>query len=225
MSVANITLHYILLPAADTINRAVIFKRFIDDIVWLSYNLDTTNEIQNLVSFTFEENKLEVLFRRICTEENQQQSRMEFLDVEHQIDRKSVAGFFTRDYTKPTAMERTFLHGQSHHLPAVFKSIVFGEAVRLRRLNEQDETYHENLLKLRNKWARSSFNMNMVDDLLSQASTWTERFKLSQSQQAFGLGLPIQHHSFPHTQRKGTKPQCYDYLQKALYPTNHTYEL
>ena len=99
VSVANITLHYILLPAADTINRAVIFKRFIDDIVWLSYDLDTTNEIQNLVSFTFEENELEVLFRRICTEENQQQSRMEFLDVEHQIDRKSVAGFFTRDYT------------------------------------------------------------------------------------------------------------------------------
>ena len=177
VSVANITLHYILLPAADTINRAVIFKRFIDDIVWLSYDLDTTNEIQNLVSFTFEENKLEVLFRRICTEENQQQSRMEFLDVEHQIDRKSVAGFFTRDYTKPTAMERTFLHGQSHHPPAVFKSIVFGKAVRLRRLNEQDETYHESLLKLRNKCARSSSNMNMVHDLLSQAFTWTERFK------------------------------------------------
>ena len=94
MSVANITLHYTLLPAADTINRAVIFKRFIDDIMWLSYDVDTTNEIQNLVSFTFEENKLEVLFRRICTEENQQQSRMEFLDVEHQIDSKSVAGFF-----------------------------------------------------------------------------------------------------------------------------------
>ena len=62
MAIDNITLHYILLPAADTINRAVIFKRFIDDIVWLSYDLDTTNEIQNLVSFTFEENKLEVLF-------------------------------------------------------------------------------------------------------------------------------------------------------------------
>ena len=102
---------------------------------------------------------------------------MEFLDVEHQMDMKSVAGFFTRDYTKPTAMERTFLHGQSHHPPAVFKSIVLGEAVRLRRLNEPDETYHQSLSKLRNKCARSSFHMNIIDDLLSQASTWTERFK------------------------------------------------
>ena len=104
----NFALSYILLPATGTINRAVIFKKFIDDIVLFSHDLDTTNEIQNLVSSTFEENQLEILFRRICTEESHEQLRMEFLDLEHQIDRKSVAVFFTRYYTKPTALDRTF---------------------------------------------------------------------------------------------------------------------
>ena len=83
------------------------------------------------------------------------------------IDSKSVAGFYTRDYTKPTAIERTFFHGQSHHHPTVFKLIDFGETVTLRQLNEQNETYRENLSKPRNKYARSSFNMNVVDQWFS----------------------------------------------------------
>ena len=33
VSIANLTLHYALLPAADVINTAVIFRRFIDDII------------------------------------------------------------------------------------------------------------------------------------------------------------------------------------------------
>jgi len=59
---------------------------------------------------------------------------MEFLDVEHQLDPHSPGGFYTRDFTKPMAVDRTFLHGKSHHPPTVYKSVVFGEAVRLRRL-------------------------------------------------------------------------------------------
>jgi len=60
--------------------------------------------------------------------------------------------------------------------PHIFKSIVFGEAVRLRRLNELDHHYHNSLHTLRNKCALSSFHMSMLDDILSMAATWTERF-------------------------------------------------
>ena len=56
--------------------------------------------------------------------------------------------------------------------------------MRIRRLNEQDQIYRKSLLKLCNKCARSSFNMNMADDLLRQVSTWTERFKPKTSHKA-----------------------------------------
>jgi len=69
-----------------------------------------------------------------------------------------------------------FLHGKFHHPPHIFKSIVFGEAVRLKRLNDLDHHYHNNLHTLRNKYALSSFHMSMVDDILAMAATWTERF-------------------------------------------------
>ena len=34
VSLANITLHYVILPVSDIINQAVLFKRYIDDIIW-----------------------------------------------------------------------------------------------------------------------------------------------------------------------------------------------
>ena len=86
------------------------------------------------------------------------------------------AGFYTNDFLKPTATERTFLHGRSHHLPAVFKSILFVEAVRLRRLNECQIQYTKSLGRLQAKCLKLHFNMGMVDDMIRKAMTWTERF-------------------------------------------------
>ena len=34
VSLANITLHYVILPVSEIINQAVLFKRYIDDIIW-----------------------------------------------------------------------------------------------------------------------------------------------------------------------------------------------
>jgi len=50
---------------------------------------------------------------------------------------------------------------------------VFDEAVRLRRLNERDDIYRDRLKKLRKKCALSFFNLEMVDDMLKIAFTWT----------------------------------------------------
>ena len=35
VSLANITLHYVILPISDILNKSISFKRFIDDIIWL----------------------------------------------------------------------------------------------------------------------------------------------------------------------------------------------
>ena len=115
-------------------------------------------------------------FRRINTGLTEQTTHLELLDVEHVIDSSHCGGFFTIDYIKHTATDRTFLHGKSHHPPSVFKFIVFGEAVRLRRLNESYTYYVERLTRLRTKCFKSNFNMGMVDDKLTKAKNWTDRF-------------------------------------------------
>ena len=37
VSLANIAVHYILQPIADVLNEAELFRRFIDDIIWISF--------------------------------------------------------------------------------------------------------------------------------------------------------------------------------------------
>jgi len=43
VSLANIAVHYILQPIADVLNEAEIFRRFIDDMIWISAS-ETSNE-------------------------------------------------------------------------------------------------------------------------------------------------------------------------------------
>ena len=122
VSLANITLHYVILPISDVLNKSILFKRFIDDIIWLSYGVETTLQIKNCLLKTFHDNNLDLTFRMINTADSG--STLEFLDVEHK--------FFTKNFIKPTATNRLFLYGQSYHPPHVFKSIVYSEAVRMR---------------------------------------------------------------------------------------------
>ena len=67
VSLANITLHYIILPISDVLNKSILFKRFIDDIIWLSYGVKTTLEIKNCLLKTFQDNNLDLTFRMIST--------------------------------------------------------------------------------------------------------------------------------------------------------------
>ena len=111
VSIANLTLHYALLPVADVINTAVIFRRFIDDIVWISHGTKNTKAVQDAVDQALKSNNLELSFRSICTGLAEQGKSLEFLDVDHVIDMYIPAGFYTKDFLKSTATDRTFLHG------------------------------------------------------------------------------------------------------------------
>ena len=174
VSLANITLHYIISPISKILNQAIIFKRFIDDIIWISIGKKITNNIQTALKNVFENNDMELSFRITSTSEFG--NSLEFLDVQHIIDDKQDCGFYTRDFLKPTSTDRLFLNGKSHHPPHVFKSIVFGECVRLRRLNELDHEYINSLNRLKEKCIRSKFNENSVNNIINQAKLWKERF-------------------------------------------------
>ena len=152
----------------------MLFKRYIDDIIWLLFGEDNTTKIKEALSRIFMENELELSFR--CVNTAELGSCLEFLDAENKIDNSHIGGFYTRDSVKPTALDRTFLNGKSFHPTHIFKSIVFSEAVRLRRLNETQSDYLASLERLKQKCIYSQFNIKSVSRILELASNWNDRF-------------------------------------------------
>ena len=56
-----------------------------------------------------------------------------------------------QEFCKIYSRSLCFLNGASHHPTSKYKSIVFGEAVRLRRLNERKSDYLKSLVNLKDK--------------------------------------------------------------------------
>ena len=167
-------MHHIILPIAKTVNKSILFRRFIDDIIWFSRSKELTDEVQEQLSKTFNDNGLKLLFRRVSTQE--QGKELEFLDVNHRVCNKAIGGFYTTDYMKPTARERVFLNGSSHHPRSVFRSIVFSESTRMRRPNERDQDYELSIDRLEQKCLKSGFNKHLVTDMVKITRQWKERF-------------------------------------------------
>jgi len=83
----------------------------------------------------FENSGLELTFRQACIAEKA--GEVEFLDVNHCVTIEDDFGFVTEDFVKPTAEGRQFINGNSHYPQTTLKSILFGEAIRLRRSTKE----------------------------------------------------------------------------------------
>ena len=59
---------------------------------------------------------------------------------------------------------------------SVLKGILYGEAVRLRRLNEVDERYLQSVEKLSEKCVKSGFPTQLVNKAIANVKTWKNRF-------------------------------------------------
>ena len=81
VSLANIAVHYILQQIADVLNEAELFRRFIDDIIWISASEISNERIRQALTSAFENSGLELTFRQACTAEKT--GEVEFLDVNH----------------------------------------------------------------------------------------------------------------------------------------------
>jgi len=173
VSLANIAVHYILELIADVLNEAELFRRFIDDIIWISASEMSNERIGQALTSAFESSGLELTFRQACTAEKT--GEVEFLDVNHCVTIEDDFGFVTKDVVKPTAEGRQFINGNSHHPQTTFKSIPFGEALRLRRLNQRKDYYLSSLNRLKEKAIRSKFPLNMTNDMIALASNWEDR--------------------------------------------------
>ena len=89
--------------------------------------------------------------------------------------------FITKDFVKPTAVGRVFLNGTSYHPTSTFKSILKGECLRMRRLNERNEDFHTSLQRLKNKALMSSFPKKLTARIIDNASSWEDRFPQNRS--------------------------------------------
>ena len=176
LSLANISMHFIMLEISSIPNQAQLFKRFIDDIIWLSYGNELTEKIEQALTNTCREYELKLTFRKVST--NETGKSLEFLDVLYlyMIDNSNKFGFFTTSFIKETATKRLFLIGNSCHPLCIFKSIVSGESVRLRRLNETNDLYLKDLERLKKKCIDPYFNKKVVEKIINLAKTWTNRF-------------------------------------------------
>ena len=137
ISLANILMHFIMLKINNILNQAQLFKRFIDDIIWLSYGNELTEKIKHALKNTCTKYGLKLTLRKVST--NETGKSLEFLNVLHMIDNSNKFGFFTTGFIKETATKRLSLNGNSYHPLCIFKSIVFDESIRLCRLNEINE--------------------------------------------------------------------------------------
>ena len=138
----------------------------------LSETLEVTDNVKSQLKCAFEEHNLKLVFREISTKNDGDQ--LEFLDVNHGIDKTEKGAFYEKNYIKPTAENRVYVNGKSHHSRSIYKSIVFGESIRLMKLCVHDCDYLEALKVLKYKCLKSWFFKALVDDMVT--AEWRDRF-------------------------------------------------
>ena len=171
VTLANIGLHYII-TRTESIKQTILFKRFIDDIMYITEENNNEQTVKNELINNFKKYELKLTFREVTTE--QENEEVEFLDVNHKITPKGNKGFITTNFIKPTAVNSTFLHGRSYHPHYMFKSIIYSEAIRLRRLNEMDSDYIKSIKQLEIKCKKSHFNENTIKENIKNVINWKQ---------------------------------------------------
>ena len=175
VSLANIAMRYVMKTAHSSLDKCELTRRFIDDIILVFLgSLQTAESIKTDLKEKFARENLTLTFRHIHSESDT--SELEYMDVNHIIDPSDPVGFITKDFVKPTAVDRVFLHGASYHPLSTFKSILKGECLRMRRLNERSQDFTESLTRLKEKATKSHFPRKLTARIIDNASKWEHRF-------------------------------------------------
>ena len=163
VSIANMAVHYIVKTAHSTVNKSKLFVRFIDDILWISEGLEDTAAIEQALLKCFGDFGFRLTFRYL---NNSSENQLEFLDVLHVGNATARIGFVTKDSQKPTAPYQCFFEWHFTPSASSFRSIVFGESIRMRRLNERDQDYLESLERLQKKCMVFGFEERMTTHMI-----------------------------------------------------------
>ena len=174
VSLANIAMHFATTPAFPILKKAVIYKRFIYDIIFIAIGENSTQNIIKAIENSLGKVGLQITTKLFNTKCSDQQ--VEFLDVLHKHSSDSPFKFVTSNYVKKTALDRTFINGASYHSLWVFQSIVVSEAMRMRHICEDKTDYDTSLEYLKNKCFKSKFPKTLTSKIIEQAKSWVDRF-------------------------------------------------
>ena len=129
VSLANIARHFATTPAFPTLKKAVIYKRFIDDIIFIAIEENSTKNIIKAIENNLGKVGLQITTKLFNTKCSDQQD--EFLDVLHKHSSNSPFKFVTCNYVKKNCLSQHFYKWNSYHPLWVFQSIVVSEAMRI----------------------------------------------------------------------------------------------
>ena len=133
----------------------------------------TTLMKQPLIS-NFRQFDLSLAFRKINT--TKKQRNIKLLDMLHHANENAAFGFNFRDHVEQATTHRNFVNGNYHHPVSVFKSIIYREAIWLRRLKKLYSDYHHSLERLKIKVLDSNFSPNITNGMITSTKKWKEGF-------------------------------------------------
>ena len=113
VSLANIAMHFATTPAFPILKKAVIYKRFIDNIIFIAIGENSTQNIIKAIENSLGKVGLQITTKLFNTKCSDQQ--VEFLDVLHKHSSDSPFKFVTSNYVKKTALDRTFINAALYH--------------------------------------------------------------------------------------------------------------
>ena len=82
-----------------------------------------------------------------------------------------------KNYVKFTAINRIYINGKFYYPRSIYKSIVFGESIRLRRLCDRGCDYLEALNLLKDKCIKSDFCKGLLVEILEISKKWKHRLR------------------------------------------------
>jgi len=153
---ANIYMHMFLskfLTAHNTIHHPPFLARLVDDIFFPWYYPET--QLRLLVD-TLNNRHATIKF-----EMNHSYNEVNFLDTTIYID-KNTQTLHTKLYTKPTHKNQ-YLHYKSEHPSHVKKAIPYSQALRLRRITDNDDILQTELDTLKEKFIQRGYPQNLVE--------------------------------------------------------------
>ena len=173
VSLANCMLRYVT-RRLSTDTPTEIWKRYIDDIICFIRTRDhqLIGEFISSVKAHFREYGLNLTVRVLNPENTENESTIEFLDVNHSFDENDHVQ--TSLYVKPTAKSATYLHPSSYHPSFIPTGILKSELIRIRKISSNERVFQEGVTEIRNKATRSEFPGKVINAAMEMIKEWDD---------------------------------------------------
>ena len=146
-------------------NKSVVYLRYIDDIfmVWTKFESELRH-FMNEINQKHQSIKFDFKFSK---------GSIESLDTIVYIDSKNRR--LTTLYKKPTDCQN-YLHAKSAHTFSLKKTILYTQALRIKRICSTFEEYRKHSQDLIKRFAEKGYNESTVRKQFRELTTWIDHY-------------------------------------------------